>query len=331
MEAALEELQLEEEIRQLELKQIKAAKEAGLKAECEELQERLELEKRQIDELRAVMKELKERERIKSDIERLKFAAEAYDLDVEPPNWTDDRSWRVYEAATIEYYTVTSITSGSELKKIKEEKGEMRMKEKPFGKGTFRLAYYAQLKVGTSVKNMIAKAFILPTKLGDDSDLLANIETQLIAKNAAEQFCKANKSTSIEFADALLVRTAKYNFFVESHLSGVWKRFTNNTGGVSELEKAPTAIAFSHFSYQVSKEYMVVVDIQGIRTPSGYLLTDPAVHCKASKYGDSNFGAEGFDKFFETHECNAICNKLGLKRHPKQVKLDNLSPIPANT
>ena len=53
------------------------------------------------------------------------------------------------------------------------------MKAKPFAKGTFRLAYYAQVKRKGQVTNMTAKAFIEPSRKGDDSNLLSNIETQV--------------------------------------------------------------------------------------------------------------------------------------------------------
>ena len=53
------------------------------------------------------------------------------------------------------------------------------MKDSPFAKGTFRLAYYAQMKRRGVVTNMTAKAFIEPITDGDDSHLLSSIETQV--------------------------------------------------------------------------------------------------------------------------------------------------------
>ena len=53
------------------------------------------------------------------------------------------------------------------------------MKSEPFAKGTFRLAYYAQIKKQGKVTNMIAKVFIDPSRNGDNSALLSNIEAQV--------------------------------------------------------------------------------------------------------------------------------------------------------
>lgn len=39
-----------------------------------------------------------------------------------------------------------------------------------------------------------------------------------------------------------------------------------------------------------------------------------------NRFGIGNWGREGFDKFFETHDCNALCAFLGLK--PRRTKED---------
>jgi elongation factor 2 kinase len=54
-----------------------------------------------------------------------------------------------------------------------------------------------------------------------------------------------------------------------------------------------------------------VVDIQG----SGLVFTDPQLHSIDKLYGRADRGTVGFDKFFATHKCNAICKTLGLKEY----------------
>ena len=53
----------------------------------------------------------------------------------------------------------------------------------------------------------------------------------------------------------------------------------------------------------------------------GFVLTDPVVHyvssrepLKKHKNGATDKGRDGVAKFFATHKCNALCERLGLKR-----------------
>ena len=77
--------------------------------------------------------------------------------------------------------------------------------------------------------------------------------------------------------------------------------------------------AFSHFTYEHSKGKKLVCDLQGIWNPDdGFVLTDPVVHYVSSrgkkhKNGATDKGLEGVKRFFGTHECNALCTKIGLK------------------
>ena len=72
----------------------------------------------------------------------------------------------------------------------------------------------------------------------------------------------------------------------------------------------------------------MVVDLQGVagsEEGSGrraLRLTDPQIHsdlcsdlCSLeSKYGLGDRGRRGFDDFFRTHRCGALCEALGLQR-----------------
>ena len=80
------------------------------------------------------------------------------------------------------------------------------------------------------------------------------------------------------------------------------------------------AIAFSHFTYDVTDGYLLVCDLQGIDTTNGkgekiLLLTDPAIHCqKHIRFGKTNLGLTGINRFFKKHVCNKYCSALGLKK-----------------
>ena len=85
------------------------------------------------------------------------------------------------------------------------------------------------------------------------------------------------------------------------------------------IQTEDVAQAFSHFTYEHSKGKKLVCDLQGIWNPDdGVVLTDPVVHHvtsrgKKHKNGETDKGLKGAKIFFGTHECNALCMKLGLK------------------
>ena len=76
--------------------------------------------------------------------------------------------------------------------------------------------------------------------------------------------------------------------------------------------------AFSHFTYQTSGGKHLVCDIQGTwNWQDGFMLTDPVVHCvsgKRHRFGKTDHGIEGIQKFFSTHVCGPVCKRLGLKK-----------------
>eukprot|EP01041_Mallomonas_annulata_P018359 gene18359-37259_t len=48
---------------------------------------------------------------------------------------------------------------------------------------------------------------------------------------------------------------------------------------------------FSRWTYEVTDGYMMVVDLQGVHTEDGYILTDPVILCEdVTKFGKTNLG-----------------------------------------
>ena len=71
--------------------------------------------------------------------------------------------------------------------------------------------------------------------------------------------------------------------------------------------------AFSHWTYEDSKNYLIIVDLQGVQKGNEFVLTDPAIHSEDQSYGETDFGNEGMKTFFKTHVCGAICKEMNLK------------------
>jgi hypothetical protein len=107
------------------------------------------------------------------------------------------------------------------------------------------------------------------------------------------------------------------------------ERYTNNAKYVRRVseedartnprlaDKIATAVAFSHYTFVASREYLMVTDLQGVvprdvRYADTLLLTDPAIHCVEARFGETNLMQDGFVMFFERHECNDICRAAKL-------------------
>lgn len=244
--------------------------------------------------------------------------------------------------------SVEDITSFAKL----EEKVKpcfLQIAPDPFAMGSVRLAYYGKLLYTTKENpemslqtDVVFKEMIsLPTVAALDRQRYAtNLEIQTIASKIAFEFNDRLSRTTrdpnlkIKYLMAKVVRITMeggVQRFVayEKRFHGPTPemvKFTNNLDFVINPEtldadgrtRLELALAFSHFSYDFTGGYLLVCDIQGISTSDGkgepiLLLTDPAIHCsKHLRFGKTNLGAVGVNKFFKKHVCNNFCSALGL-------------------
>ena len=112
---------------------------------------------------------------------------------------------------------------------------------------------------------------------------------------------------------------------VEPYMKGItdFDKLTNNlswvknggTGNVSKL-----VLAFSHFTYEISKGTLLITDHQGWSSDdhlSTTFLTDPQIHSVDKKqFGAGNLGMHGIKRFWQDMhvKCNEICRQLRLTR-----------------
>lgn len=218
-------------------------------------------------------------------------------------------------------------------KSVEYQKRDMviSIANKPFAKGGIRWAFAAYVedtKTG-SVKKYVAKE---PIYKGSESSMRKSCEeiaeNQIIACYLAEEYFKVSKSTkSIHFIDVSIIHckdSGKY-YCLEEFIEGDFIKWNNNAEYVNEENYAGTVNTFSHWTYQATKEYLVVTDLQGFKkSETEYILTDPAILSPDGllRFGCTNLGIKGLKKFFERHQCNPICKNLKLKRHKYQVLPD---------
>lgn len=103
--------------------------------------------------------------------------------------------------------------------------------------------------------------------------------------------------------------TEKCIFAGEDVLVGMFVKWNSNEGYVNTVDGSCEAQAFSHFSYEASCHKLMVVDVQGIRDGSHYILTDPQVLTIEQRFGRGDLGTSGMEAFLESHTCNYLCEK----------------------
>lgn len=81
--------------------------------------------------------------------------------------------------------------------------------------------------------------------------------------------------------------------------------------------------AFSHFTFEASRQNLIVVDLQGTlamdNDPPEVILTDPAINTRSKttnlsslNLGRTDRGDKGIASFFHTHDCGPTCKLLHL-------------------
>ena len=80
------------------------------------------------------------------------------------------------------------------------------------------------------------------------------------------------------------------------------------------------AQAFSHWTYEASRGTRMVCDLQGFFTGGRFVLVDPVIHSDGEVreqhggFGRTDRGKRGMLDFCRSHECNALCRRLGLSQ-----------------
>ena len=199
----------------------------------------------------------------------------------------------------------------------------------PFNEGAERYAYYLYDK---EVKlNYVAKLNKIFIKSKDNlEEYSKELESITICHHISNEFDerivnivpKDKTNVLLKYIHCYIYEVSspihKY-YYVENYIPGKYIKYNNNAGWISTniADQTLVAQAFSHFSYQFTQGYLIIVDLQGV----GGFLTDPQIHClDQKKFGKGNLGYIGFVKFFLTHNCNKYCKALGLI-HPNNTKV----------
>mmetsp|Transcript_2430 Transcript_2430/g.5202 ORF Transcript_2430/g.5202 Transcript_2430/m.5202 type:complete len:1015 (-) Transcript_2430:195-3239(-) len=264
-------------------------------------------------------------------------SAETVDITMsdEVPDWAGVPSdtVRVQTCKLVE--DVSALQPGSEvyltrLISTSAESIEVQLAPYPFAQGETRVARHAMMNSTAAV----AKHFKAAVEEEDDDDsgemLLESLftlsEVSAVACFLAEKFSESQPDGErIRFLPSSVA--AGHNivaFNVEDALpADDFQRFSNNIGWW-EAEAPKPLLLFTKFTYEVTNRHMMVVDLQGVKVESGWVLTDPCILCEdTSRFGDGNLGPQAMDR------CIASATRL-LEPPPPTVAVEASTSSPAS-
>ncbi|KAL4467275.1 hypothetical protein ABPG72_010082 [Tetrahymena utriculariae] len=269
-----------------------------------------------------------------SDEEETKSDVEVINLKTYPQKQFPEAIFsQNFEATCHSYFIVQDVGVPINWKKPLVQHSEIKTKLQisriPFAEGAMRYAFYAKdtmLNQKLVVKLNKKQHKSDPTL--NKADMIKDLESQFICQHIVNQFNDrvSEHVTSTEnlknFVHCYIYEFTDpahpFKFYqAENYIPGEYVKFNNNSGWCDLKFDEPGLLsqALSHFSYQVTEGYLMIVDLQGV----GGLLTDPQIHClDQNRFGFGNLGYCGFFKFFMTHQCNKFCKQLQLV-HP-QIK-----------
>merc|ERR1719356_1941533 len=96
-----------------------------------------------------------------------------------------------------------------------------------------------------------------------------------------------------------------------------FRRYSNNIGWW-EPDAPTTLMEFARWTHEATRGHMMVVDLQGVRTANGWLLTDPCVLCNdVTRFGSGNLGPYAIMRCLAT-----LARRLDTPSIPSNINID---------
>ncbi|GAB1309948.1 Alpha-protein kinase vwkA [Madurella fahalii] len=248
-------------------------------------------------------------------------------LETAPPQW-DSPGW-CNETLVLEGFGLDAVVHGATTLDdmmanddnilISVLKLTICKRKLPFAQGALRVAFYTRTTASTN--RYVVKSF----KRSDSrlAVLAEDMRCQALCKSFALEFNSLlGGDHSIDFLVTACFKGESTSpggdacISLEPFLEGTYVKYNGNAGYVNEdTPDDPAnqaAQAFSHFTFERSGGQFLACDLQGV----GGFLTDPVIHTADPDrfvLSKTNLGVDGFKLFFASHECNAVCRRLGLR------------------
>eukprot|EP00667_Euglena_gracilis_P003632 EG_transcript_3643 len=195
----------------------------------------------------------------------------------------------------------------------------------PFQEGTLRSVFFMKdfSQPPGPLQDYVAKISKDPDE--PPESYFDDCEMQALATHYAEEFCQLGAPKPISYIESAVIECherqplrpgGRVLFSIEPYIYGPFVKYINNYGWINPGAPRHTPQAFAHFTWCHSQGTLLVVDVQGTIDHLGVdRYTDPQLHSGVPDrmiFGKADLRLEGIRKFFETHECNEVCRRLGL-------------------
>ncbi|CAK0861937.1 unnamed protein product [Prorocentrum cordatum] len=207
---------------------------------------------------------------------------------------------------------------------------DIKVGVRPFSQGETRAAHHALMDGREAyVAKFIKEEAGAPD--GEEGEwlleeMLALSEASAVAAFLAREFSAQNPAgPRVEFLEApVAVPAAGRPFNLERAVPAAeFRRFSNNLGWW-EPDADEVLMRFAQFTHEATGGYMMVTDLQGVRTAEGgFLLTDPCVLCHdVMRFGGGNMGQRAMER------CTASLAALLDAPQEPDIIVDEPAPEP---
>lgn len=222
--------------------------------------------------------------------------------------------------------------------KFETSTASVKIADEAFSHGAFRAANKASLHLESDQPDHPPSSVVckFAIDINTERDLYwFDAEAQSYAREWASKFNE--DSTRLDppqkigyvpsFVLELVTRPGRPLCACERMIEGDFRKYNNNVGAVcgdptniQNCEDTKLAQAFSHYTYHMSDNQILICDIQGVRG----LYTDPQIHTRTGQgFGSGNLGLTGMKIFLLRHKCNGVCQALGLPEINPQDSMEN--------
>jgi serine/threonine-protein phosphatase PP1 catalytic subunit len=251
--------------------------------------------------------------------------------------------WNFLSSRQVEIRLCSSVSSVADLRKeapasltrrFEIRHANIKLAPQPFSQGETRAARYALVD---GAQQSIAKHMKrgLDTSADSDDEEEGNLPSSLdeflclsevssVAAFLAEQFssgCEEGSKISFLESHVGVPSDGGKPFNLEDALPvSEFRRFSNNIGWW-EPDADELLMRFMRWTHDVTDGHMMVVDIQGVRTETGYVLTDPCIICAdVTRFGSGNLGPRALSRCLASLAALLDTPKLEEHEAPSQLR-----------
>lgn len=247
-----------------------------------------------------------------------KASVRSYTLDPSAPNWSSVPEQRARKTPPPGQLTLHHLQEGIKLEEPVVHTS-LKCALRPFAEGEESIVFR-----GYDLTNR--RDVVLKQSRRDASEYnslehyMMVLQIHTVAAAYAREFnsekLKPQATNSIEFVPLDVIQCTNGTCYsMEPFVLGKFEKYNNNVGVVdSKSPLSPLLQAFSHYTWEKSGRSLLVCDLQGVQNGSKVQLVDPAIHSRnpGSKFGVTDLGLTGVQRFFKTHSCNDVCHAMAL-------------------